>query len=111
MIDVILRHFPEQGASLYVVGDPDHLFADEDLLAALYAWGYFLIEERDPVQLRHRIIQLNGVDRGRSLLIVTDGPVNQVPYDLWQQATCVNLSLPRFFPNLAYPVLQALTPE
>lgn len=109
MIAEVLKHFPEQSAPLYVVSDPDDVLADEDLLTALYARGYSLIEEPDPVQLRHRLLQSDGRSDDRSLIVVTDDAVEQVPYDLWQQAVRVNLKLPRFFPNLAYPVLQSLT--
>lgn len=111
MIDEILHHFPEDGGPLFVVSDPDGLLGGEELLAALYGRGFTVIEEPDPVRLRWRVLEFGPNIARQPLIVVSEGPLEQMPYDLWQQGEHVNLSLPRFFPNLAYPVLQSLSSE
>lgn len=109
--DDILRYFPPHIYPLTLVSDPDNLLADESLLATLTEQGFALVNEPDPVQLRHRLAQIGGVCVERPLIVVTAGPLNQLPYDLWQQGQHVTLALHTFFPNLSYPVLQTLTAQ
>ncbi len=43
-------------------------------------------------------------------VIITAGPLEELPYDLRQQWHKICLSLHKYFPNLVYPILQNLTP-
>jgi hypothetical protein len=47
------------------------------------------------------------IDRPAS--VVTAGSLNALPYDLWQQGHRVTLELHDLYPNLASPVVRALT--
>jgi hypothetical protein len=106
----ILAHFPPHTHPLTLVSDPDGLLADEDVLAALAERGFTLVGEPDPVALRHRVEALRPWSTDHPLIVVTAGPLDQLPYDLWQQGHHVTLALHTFFPNLVYPVVRALTP-
>lgn len=101
---ILLNRFPPD-TSLILVHDPDDLLADERLLGELHARGFTVLRESDPVRLRYRVSH-----SASPLVIVTAGALNELPYDLWQQGHHVNLALHEFFPNLAYPLVQALGP-
>ena len=105
MRDAILRHFPPD-SPLILVSDPDALLADERVLVALQDRGFTLIPARDPLLLRRRY-----AESAPPCLVITPGPLAELPYDLWQQGQHVVLALHTFFPNLAYPLVQTLTPS
>lgn len=111
MLDQILHHFPPHTHPLSLVHDPDGLLADEGVLAALAEQGFTLLNEADPVALRHRVQQLRPFSLERPLILVTAGPLNELPYDLWQPGHPVRLALHTFFPNLSYPVVRCLSPH
>ncbi len=50
-----LLHFSPHTHPLTVVSDRDGLLADEEILAALAERGFALIDEPDPIRLRHRV--------------------------------------------------------
>ncbi len=106
----ILRPFPRHVHALTLVSDPDALLTDEALLATLTSRGFALIAETDPVLLRHRVETLRPFTPDRPLVVVTAGPLNALPYDLWQQGHMVELALHTFFPNLDYPMVRLLSP-
>ncbi len=105
MFSTILRRFPAD-TPLILVHDPDELLADERLLAELHARGFTVIQESDAVRLRYRYTHSTP-----PRVVVTKTALNALPYDLWQQGHHVTLALHEFFPNLAYPLVQALTAE
>ncbi len=109
MLDQILAYFPAYTHPLTLVHDPDDLLADDDVLAALAERGFTLLNESDPVVLRQRVQQLQPLRLERPVVIVTAGPLNELPYDLWQMGHAVQLALYTFFPNLSYPVVQRLS--
>ncbi len=110
MQDALLRHFPPHTHPLTLVSDPDGLLADEGVLAVLAERGFGLVDESDPVALRHRVEAARPWSVRRPLIVVTAGPLNALPYDLWAQGRLVTLALHTFFANLAYPVLRSLSP-
>jgi len=110
MHNAILAHFPPHTHPLTLVSDPDGLLADEDVLAELAARGFTLVNEPDPVALRQRVEAARPWSTERPLIVVTLGPLDRLPYDLWQPAHHVTLALHTFFPGLAYPAVRTLTP-
>jgi hypothetical protein len=109
MLKQILRHFPPHVHPLTLVHDPDNVLADETVLAHLTERGFTILAETDPVQLQQEVAQFGRWSRQRPLILVTPKPLNELPYDLWQQGQHVVLALHTFFPTLSYPVVQALT--
>ena len=110
MLTVVLTHFPPHTHPLTLVSDPDGVLADEAVLTTLTERGFTLVNEPDPIRLRQRVEQVRPFSTDRPLIVVTAGSLNELPYDLWQQGHHVTLALHTFFPNLAYPVVRALTP-
>jgi len=110
MLDTLLTYFPKDTHPLTLITDPDGLLADEFVLATLTKRGFTIIQETDPVLLRYRVEQVKPFQTSSSVIIITDGMLEALPYDLWQQGQHVTLALHTFFPNLSYPVLRALTP-
>jgi len=112
----VLAHFPFHTHPLTLVSDPDGVLADEAVLTTLAEGGFTLLNEPDPIRLRQRVEQAalhssaKSFSTDRPLIIVTAGSLNELPYDLWQQGHHVTLALHTFFPNLAYPIVRALTP-
>jgi len=110
MREQLLSYFPAHTHPLTLVSDPDGLLADESALSALTERDFTIIQERDPILLRYRVEQVKPFDSAKPVLILTDGALEALPYDLWQQGQQVTLALHTFFPNLSYPTLRALTP-
>jgi hypothetical protein len=110
MLDVMLGRFPSHMYPLILVADPDGILADEVILAELNARGFRLIAETDPVALRHRYHQLEPITTAGPVIVVTPGPLERLPYDLWQQGQHVTLALHALYPNLDYPTLHQLSP-
>ncbi len=105
-----LQAFPPHTHPLTLVSDPDDVLADEDILTALLDRGFTLVDESDPVGLRHRVEQARPWTIDHPLIIIARGPLSELPYDLWQQGHHVTLALHTFFPRLSYPVVRTLTP-
>jgi len=110
MLEQVLALFPPQTHAIFLVSDPDDVLADEAILTALHAQGFTLAREHDPVRLRHRVEQARPWSREHPLIVVSDEPLDTLPYDLWQQGHHVTLALHTFFPRLSYPEIRALTP-
>ncbi|MCA9873355.1 MAG: BREX-3 system phosphatase PglZ [Anaerolineales bacterium] len=110
MLKRLLRHFPPHIHALTLVCDPDNVLADEQMLTALAERGFSLILETDPIQLRQVIGQIQ-FDMAHPIVIITPRPLDQLPYDLWQQGHKVSLQLSEFFPHLAHPIVRQLSPE
>ena len=110
MLQTILERFPTPAHPLTLVSDPDGILADEVILAELSARGFRIITETDPVALRHRYHQLEPITTTDPVIVVTPGPLERLPYDLWQQGQHVTLALHTLFPNLDYPTLRLLSP-
>lgn len=111
MYQQILSHFPPHTHLLTLVSDPDRLLAGEALMVELAKRGFHIIEETDPALLRHRVEEVRPFDPKRPVLLITTDALENLPYDLYQPAYRLTLSLHQYFPNLAYPVLQTLSPD
>ena len=61
--------------------------------------------------MRHRVEEVRPFIPERPVLLITTGAPENLPYDLYQPAYRLTLSLHQYFPNLAYPVLQTLSPD
>ena len=107
----LLRYFPSHIHPLTLVSDPDRLLAGETLMSELTRRGFQIIQEADPVLLRHRMEEARPYTVDHPIILTTIGPLEDLPYDLYQGAYRINLSLHQYFPNLAYPVLQMLSPD
>lgn len=94
-----------------MVSDPDRLLASEVVMLELALRGFQVIQESDPVFLRHRVEESRPFTQEHPVLIITAGLLEDLPYDLYQPAYRLTLALHQFFPNLAYPVLQTLSPD
>jgi hypothetical protein len=103
----ILQHFTPHTHPLTLVSDPDGLL-DIDIRTALQNTGFRLIDEPDPIALRYAVEQARPWSIETPLLIVTTGPLNALPYDLWQTARRVELSLVDLFPSLDSSVVREL---
>ena len=110
MIVDILSLFPPHTHPLTLVSDPDGLLADETLLAALNERGFTLLTESEPILLRNRIESLKPWQVEKPVIVITSAALESLPYDLWQSGHRLQLSLHETYPNLAYPLVQALTP-
>jgi len=107
----LLEIFPYNAHPLILVSDPDELLTDEAVLSALTERGFTIIQETDPILLRYRVEQVKPFQLSTPVIVITDGALESLPYDLWQQGQRVTLALHTFFPNLSYPILRALTPR
>lgn len=111
MIDDILNLFPPHTHPLTLVSDPDRLLAGEALILELTQRGFQVIQEDDPVFLHHRVEEARPFSQEHPVIITTTGALENMPYDIYQPAYRLSLSLHQYFPNLAYPVLQTLSPD
>lgn len=111
MLQRISSLFPSHTHPLTLVSDPDRLLAGEALMAELTRRGFQVIQEDDPVLMRHRMEEARPFTADHPIILTTTGPLEEIPYDLYQDAYRIRLSLHQYFPNLAYPVLQTLSPD
>jgi hypothetical protein len=107
----ILSLFPPHIHPLTLISDPDRLLAGEATMFELAQRGFTVIQENDPVLLRHRVEDARPFMPEHPLLVITTGALEDFPFDLYQPAYRLTLSLHQYFPNLAYPVLQTLDPD
>lgn len=110
MRDQTLSSFPIDRYALILVSDPDGVLADEPITSALTNRGFRLLEEPDPIALRVAWLHSQPVTVEQPLILVTSGPLNALPYDIWQQGQHVILALHAFFPLLDYPTIRQLSP-
>lgn len=111
MLEQVLPYFPPHTHPLTLVSDPDAVLVDEHISLALAERGFRRIQEPDPIALRAQVQHVLPFTPQAPLIIITVEPTNTLPYDLWDQGYSVALDLHRIFPNLAYPVLQELSPN
>src|SRR6266545_2842090 len=107
MRERLLSLFPPHTHPLTLVSDPDGLL-DSDIRTALRGSGFRMFDESDPIALRYAVVQAQPWSLESPLLIVTTGPLNALPYDLWQPARRVELSLVDLFPSLDSSVVHQL---
>jgi hypothetical protein len=96
------------GASLLVVSDPDSLLTTASITESSVLLEWSVLQDEDPLALRQALLRLSDAKSVKPLLVITQSPLNTLPYDLWQQGHHVDLSLHRLFPNLDYPTLRLL---
>ena len=118
----ILKHFtPEiaEATRLTIVGDPDQLLSEEEILSALSESGFDVIPFVDQIafrfayEARYRQIW----DRGETTNLVVvlrspSGDIDALPYDLLEQAReqarCLTFSIADIFPSLVPNIVLAL---
>ncbi len=113
--DLILKEFTPDVTRLTLVADPDGLLAEEGVLQGIRERGFDLIPFEDPVafrfayESRYRAVW----DRGDAtdVVVVLRAPrqeLDGLPYDLLQAGRRLSFNLGQLFPNLSYPVVDAL---
>ena len=110
MLAQVLSLFPPHTHPLTLVSDPDGLLNGETTLVELTQRGFTLIQEKDPVLLRHRLEEARPFSAEHPVLVITPGLLEELPYDLWQEGLRIQLSIHQYFPNLVYPIVQTLSP-
>lgn len=108
MQEKILSLFTPKVHPLILVNDSDGLL-NEAQLSVLIEQGYYILGESDPILLRNHIEKIKPWDVDRPVIIVTVGSLLSLPYDIWQAGYHIHFFLYDYFPNLSYPLLQALT--
>lgn len=111
----ILKEFTPQVARLTLVADPDGLLTEEGVIQGLRERGYELITFEDPIAFRfaYESRYRSLWDRGEltELVVVLRAEMQDLgslPYDLLQAGRKLSFSLGDLFPNLSYPVVEAL---
>ena len=107
----VLALFPTRPHALTLVSDPDDVLAEPPLRDALAGRGYRVIVAADPVRLRYDIGRARPFGADHPVLIVTPGPLNTLPYDVWQTGHHISLTLDALFPGLDPGVVRALSPQ
>jgi hypothetical protein len=113
--DRVLKEFPTQVARLSLVADPDGLLMEEGILGGLKERGFDLIPFEDPIQFRYAYESQYRAqwDHGAAtdLVVVLRSQardLDALPYDLCQAGRKIAFDLTDIFPNLSYPVVDAL---
>ncbi|MHB8806012.1 MAG: BREX-3 system phosphatase PglZ [Anaerolineaceae bacterium] len=111
MIDDVINLFPPHTHPLTLVSDPDRFLSSERVMSEFAQRDFQVIQEDDPVFLRHRIEEARPFSREHPAIIITTSALENMSYDIYQPAYRLSFSLHQYFPNLAYPVLQTLNPD
>ena len=113
--DEIMKEFTPQVARLTLVADPDGLLLEEGILKGIEARGFELIPFEDHVAFRfaYESRYRSRWDRGEltDLVVVlraAASDLRSLPYDLLQAGRQLSFNLGELFPNLSYPVIDAL---
>lgn len=113
--DDILKEFTPQVARLTLVADPDGLLLEEGILKGIAERGFELIPFEDHVAFRfaYESRYRSRWDRGEltDLVVVLRAAASDLralPYDLLQAGRQLSFNLGELFPNLSYPVVDAL---
>ncbi len=113
--DEILREFTPQVARLTLAADPDGLLLEEGVLQGIRERGFELIPFEDHVAFRYAYEAKfrSRWDRGEltELVVVLRAErqeLDALPYDLLQSGRKLSFNLGDLFPNLSYPVIDAL---
>lgn len=113
--DEVLKEFTPQVARLTLVADPDGLLLEEGILKGIEERGFELIPFDDHVAFRfaYESGYRSRWDRGEltDLVVVlraAASDLRSLPYDLLQAGRQLSFNLGDLFPNLSYPVIDAL---
>ena len=113
--DEILKEFTPQVARLTLVADPDGLLLEEGILKGIEERGFELIPFEDHVAFRfaYESGYRSRWDQGEltDLVVVLRAELtdlHSLPYDLLQAGRQLSFNLGHLFPNLSYPVVDAL---
>ncbi len=111
----ILKEFTPRVARLTLVADPDGLLLEEGVLKGIEERGFELIPFEDHVAFRfaYESRYRSRWDRGEltDLVVVlraAASDLRSLPYDLLQAGRQLSFNLGELFPNLSYPVIDAL---
>jgi hypothetical protein len=111
----ILEEFIPDVSKLTLVADPDSLLTEERLALKLRQKGFDLIEFEDPIEFRYAYeSKYRSIwDQGEQtdLVVVLRLPkseLSSLPYDLLQAGRKLSFTLGDLFPNLSYPIVEAL---
>jgi hypothetical protein len=113
--DAILDDFVPQVSKLTLVADPDSLLIEEKLASELRRRGFDIIEFSDPIEFRYAYeSKYRSIwDRGTHtdlvvILRLHNSELESLPYDLLQAGRKLAFNLGEIFPNLSYPIIEAL---
>ena len=120
--DTVLSQLIPGISDYFVVDDPDHLMTEPGIQGELIQRGFEFYPFDNSIELRHfyelkiRRQQSNGINsvQGEPLVISIDtvtSSINDIPFDITNNARMVNLSLADCFPELFQDVLKCLEPE
>lgn len=115
--ETIQQHLTAGTARVRVVADPDGLLQDEDLLQQLERRGFSVLLYEDPWIFRVRYEEdfRQAWDEGRTpprlLVRVATMDLNGVPFDVFDQAEPVYLSVTQLFSHLDRQVVAELDPR
>jgi len=111
----ILKEFIPKVARLTLVADPDGLLLEEGILAGIRDRGFELIPFEDHVAFRYAFESQfrsrwdNGEQTDLVVVLHSEaGDLGSLPYDLLQAGRRLFFSLGDIFPQLSYPVVDAL---
>lgn len=111
----IIANFPPGTASLYpvtAVSDPDGLFREPGLVAAIEANGFLVVPYDDPVAFRFLYEREYRSQDGRGLVVVTPDDPLTIPYDLHERACrdgrVLRVDMATLFPGLDPNVVKEL---
>lgn len=111
----VLQAFTPEIARLTLVADPDGLLLEEGILQGIQERGFELIPFEDPIAFRYAYESKyrSHWDRGEDtelVVVLRSGmqDLNSLPYDLVQAGRKLSFNLGDLFPDLSYPVVDAL---
>ncbi len=115
--DVVAARLTADATPITIAFDPDRVLAEEDVLGNLLQGGFEVVGYDDPIRFRY-LYETDyrlGIERGhrRNLVMSFEARPEEakyLPFDILTRANRTSLSLVEFFPELSYPVVEALEP-
>ena len=110
MIAFLLGRIPLHAYELLLVHDPDGLLGPQ-ARAELADRGARLVEAEDNLRLWAAVDAMRPWTLEQPVIIISERPLNELPYDLWARGYRVELSVGDVAPRLVASVARQLTAE
>lgn len=105
----ITNYFTSKGSN-YVVSDNHRLLRDKNLQDLFKKGNCDVYFYDDPIAFRYvyetTLRHIEGTNRPTTLIVIQDNQFNQIPYDIYQDANRVTLSLKSIFPKFDGSIVQ-----
>lgn len=102
----VLKPFKIQDNRLFLVYDPDYLFADVEILRELKTDGFDVLNYDDNITFRY-LYELNYRDKASNIVVISNN-ISEFPYEFTKKAIGLTINLSHIFNKFSITLLKSL---